>query len=154
MKIIGIIPARGGSKGVPGKNIKSLAGKPLLGYTAERALASNLLSKVILTTEDEGIAAVGKSLGLEVPFLRPAHLALDSSPTLPVIQHVLDYYRSTAYFRDGSIYLTKSSVVSQGSLYGNRLAFLENDPANYINIDTLEDWKAAEDWLELNVNYK
>jgi CMP-N,N'-diacetyllegionaminic acid synthase len=229
MKILGIIPARGGSKGVPGKNIKFLGGKPLLAYTAERALDSKLLSRVVLTTDDQKIANLGKSLGLEVPFLRPPELALDSSPTLPVIQHVLDYYRlmgeefeaicllevtspfrksdlidsavkefidsaadalvtvlpipdtynphwafesdhngflkiatgeekiiprrqelPKTYFRDGSIYLTKVPTIMRGSLYGERLAFLENDPVNYINIDTHQDWSDAETWLETN----
>lgn len=89
MRILGIIPARGGSKGVPGKNIKLLCGKPLLAYTAESALRSKLLSKVVLSTDDNEIAEVGKSLGLEVPFLRPAELAEDTTPTLPVVLHAV-----------------------------------------------------------------
>lgn len=229
MKIIGVIPARGGSKGVPGKNIKMLGGKPLLGYTADSALNSNLLSKVVLTTDDSRIAEVGLEFGLEVPFLRPAELALDTSPTLPVIQHVLDFYKNNGeefdavcllevtspfrkkglidkaisrfieldpdalvsvlpipdtynphwafesdskgylriatgeekiiprrqelpltYHRDGSIYLTKSKVIIGGSLYGETLAYIENDPLYYVNIDTNEDWIAAEEWLRNN----
>lgn len=89
MKVLGLIPARGGSKGVPRKNIKLLAGKPLLYYTAAPALQASSLSKVILSTDDEEIAEVGRSLGLNVPFLRPAELAQDSSPTLPTVQHAL-----------------------------------------------------------------
>jgi len=91
MRVLGLIPARGGSKGVPRKNIKLLAGKPLLAYTAEAALNSSRLSRVILSTDDEEIAAVGKSCGLEVPFLRPAELSADKSPTLPVVQHALNF---------------------------------------------------------------
>ena len=91
MKILAIIPARGGSKGVPLKNIKLLNKKPLLQYTSNVALRSKLLSKVILSTDDEAIISVGKKLGIEVPFLRPTNLAKDSSPTLPVIQHALTY---------------------------------------------------------------
>ncbi|QQS42025.1 MAG: acylneuraminate cytidylyltransferase family protein [Acidobacteriota bacterium] len=89
MKVLGLIPARGGSKGVPRKNIRLLNGKPLLAYTAESALGSKLLSRVILSTEDQEIAEVGRSLGLDVPFIRPAELAEDTTPTLPVVQHAL-----------------------------------------------------------------
>ncbi|HYN20129.1 MAG TPA: acylneuraminate cytidylyltransferase family protein [Thermoanaerobaculia bacterium] len=89
MKVLGLIPARGGSKGIPGKNVRLLGGKPLLAHTAEAALAARRLSRVILTTDDEGIAEVGRCLGLEVPFLRPAELALDDTPTLPVVQHAV-----------------------------------------------------------------
>ena len=89
MKVLGIIPARGGSKGVPRKNIRLLCGKPLIQYTAEAALASRRLSRVILSTEDEEIAEVGRGCGLEVPFLRPADLARDETPTLPVVQHAV-----------------------------------------------------------------
>ena len=84
-----MIPARGGSKGVPRKNIKLLAGKPLLAYTAESALAARRLARVVLSTDDAEIAEVGKAFGVEVPFLRPAELAEDKTPTLPVVQHAL-----------------------------------------------------------------
>ena len=89
MKVLGIIPARGGSKGIPGKNIRPLGGRPLLAWTAEAALAARRLSRVVLTTDDERIAEIGRGCGLEVPFLRPAELALDDTPTLPVLQHAV-----------------------------------------------------------------
>ncbi|HID03274.1 MAG TPA: acylneuraminate cytidylyltransferase family protein, partial [Desulfobacterales bacterium] len=89
MNIIGLIPARGGSKGVLRKNIKLLQGKPLLCYTAEAALKASGLARVVLSTEDEEIAKVGRECGLDVPFLRPDELARDNSPTLPVIQHAV-----------------------------------------------------------------
>ncbi len=88
-KVLGVIPARGGSKGVPRKNIRLLAGKPLLFYTALPALEAKMLSRVVLSTEDEEIAEVGRSLGLDVPFLRPPELAKDDTPTLPVLEHLL-----------------------------------------------------------------
>jgi CMP-N,N'-diacetyllegionaminic acid synthase len=91
MRVLGVVPAREGSKGVPGKNIRLLCGKPLLQYTAEAALGSRLLSRVVLTTDSEEIARVGKCLGLEVPFLRPKELAEDDSPTLPVVQHAVEW---------------------------------------------------------------
>jgi CMP-N,N'-diacetyllegionaminic acid synthase len=89
MKVLGLIPARGGSKGVPRKNIRHLHGKPLLGYTAEAALQSRRLTRVVLSTEDDEIANVGRQYGLDVPFLRPQNLAMDSSPTLDVVIHAL-----------------------------------------------------------------
>ena len=94
MRVLGIIPARGGSKGIPGKNIRPLGGKPLLAWTAEAALAARRLSRVVLTTDDEKIAEVGRVCGLEVPFLRPADLAMDDTPTLPVLQHAVSELES------------------------------------------------------------
>lgn len=90
MRFLGLIPARGGSKGVPRKNIRLLGGKPLLAYTAQAALEARSLTRVILTTEDEEIAEVGRQCGLDVPFLRPAELATDTAPTLLVVRHALD----------------------------------------------------------------
>lgn len=87
MKILGIIPARGGSKGIPKKNIKLLNGKPLIAYTIEAALASNL-DRVIVSTDCEEIAGISKEYGAEV-MMRPSHLAEDKTPTLPVLQDVV-----------------------------------------------------------------
>ena len=92
MKILGIITARGGSKSIPRKNIIGLAGKPLLGYTAEVALASKL-DRVILSTDDEEIAQVGKDFGVEVPFMRPNELAQDESTSMEVVQHALKWLK-------------------------------------------------------------
>jgi CMP-N,N'-diacetyllegionaminic acid synthase len=88
-RVLGLIPARGESKGVPRKNLRLLCGKPLLQYTAEAALVASRLSRSILSTEDEEIAEAGRSFGLEVPFLRPAELARDETPMLPVALHAL-----------------------------------------------------------------
>ena len=87
MRILGIIPARGGSKGIPKKNIKLLNGKPLIVYTIEAALVSNL-DRVVVSTDCEEIAKVSKEYGAEV-MMRPAHLAEDKTPTLPVLQDVV-----------------------------------------------------------------
>jgi CMP-N,N'-diacetyllegionaminic acid synthase len=93
MKVLGIITARGGSKGIPGKNLKPLAGKPLLAYTVETARRCAALDRVILSTEDEAIAAAGRDLGCDVPFMRPLDLAHDDTPHLPVIQHAVRWMR-------------------------------------------------------------
>ena len=90
MSVLGIIPARGGSKRVPRKNIRLLAGKPLINYTIEAALAAKLLDRVIVSTDDAEIAEVAKSCGAEVPFIRPAELAEDKTPDQPVFRHALE----------------------------------------------------------------
>lgn len=86
--MIAIIPARGGSKGLPGKNIRNLNGKPLIAYTIESALKAKNITRVIFSTDDVEIAKVAKEYGAEVPFLRPSHLASDSA-------NAIDAYRYT-----------------------------------------------------------
>ncbi len=224
MRVLGIIPARGGSKGVPRKNIRLLCGKPLLAYAAETALQSQKLARVILSTEDDEIAAIGKRCGIDVPFMRPAELAADTTPTLPVVQHALNtlleqgeefdavcllqptnplrravdvdqcidlletsgadsvvsvrpvpaefnpawvYVQDgngfiglsngeqepiprrqdlpPAFYRDGTIYVTRTSVVlNGGSLYGSKVHGYRIDPRFSVNIDTEEDWKSVQ----------
>lgn len=87
---LGIIPARGGSRGVPRKNIRLLGGKPLLAWTIEAALGSNL-DRVIVSSDDEEIIAVANGYGELAPFVRPAELATDSAETLPVVQHAVRF---------------------------------------------------------------
>lgn len=86
IRVLGIVTARGGSKGIPGKNLAPLLGRPLLAYTADAVQGSRLLTRTILSTDDPEIAAAGRELGLAVPFLRPAALAADETPTAPVLQ--------------------------------------------------------------------
>lgn len=88
-RILGIITARGGSKGVTKKNIADLAGKPLIGYTIDAAKGSELLTRCVVSTEDEEISEVAKSLGADVPFMRPQELAEDSSTSIEVVQHAV-----------------------------------------------------------------
>ena len=105
MFILAVIPARGGSKGVHRKNLRPLGGKPLIGWTIEAALASPSVSRVILSTDDEAIAAAGRGYGDIVPFLRPADLATDTAPTLPVVQHAVRFAESTGPRVDAVILL-------------------------------------------------
>lgn len=91
MKVLGVITARGGSKGLPGKNLKLLAGKPLIAYSVEAARDSGAIDRLILSTDDPAIAEAGRRLDCEVPFLRPAELARDQTPHLPVIQHAVQW---------------------------------------------------------------
>jgi pseudaminic acid cytidylyltransferase len=86
---LAVIPARGGSKRIPRKNIKSFAGKPMIAYAIEAALESGLFNRVIVTTDDNEIASLAKKYGAEAPFVRPADLADDHTPTVPVIAHAI-----------------------------------------------------------------
>ena len=227
MQILGLIPARGGSKSIPKKNIKILKGKPLIQYTVEAANDSKKLTRLILSSDDEAIIKVAKQLKVDVPFVRPKHLAEDSSPTLGVIQHALKFYEEQhihldavcllqvtspfktgafidkaidkfiesgcdalvsvqkvpdeynphwtfketmdghlelvtgeesiisrrqdlpkVYHRDGLIYITKTNVLlEQNSLYGSKLAYIKSPFNHTINIDTMDDWKQAEAFL-------
>ncbi len=87
---LGVITARGGSKGLPGKNVRLLGGRPLVAWTVAAALAAPELDRVILSTDDAAIAQAGREAGCEVPFLRPADLARDDTPSIDVVLHALD----------------------------------------------------------------
>ena len=88
-KVLGIIPARGGSKGLPGKNILETNGKPLISWTIQQANRSQYIDKVIVSTDDEKIAEIGKKEGADIPFIRPANLATDTAKTIDVVEHVI-----------------------------------------------------------------
>lgn len=88
-RVLGVIPARGGSKGVPRKNVAPILGKPLIGYTIEAALKSRLLTEVVVSTDDDEIAEVSRKFGAQVPFRRPAELATDKALAVPTIQHAV-----------------------------------------------------------------
>lgn len=94
MKILGIILARKGSRALPRKNIKPLAGRPLIAHTIEAALNSRHLDRVIVSTDDETIAGISRKWGAEVPFLRPSRLARDDTPALQVLRHALRWLKS------------------------------------------------------------
>jgi N-acylneuraminate cytidylyltransferase len=130
MKVIGIIPARGGSKGIPGKNIKHLQGKPLIAYTLESAKESNLLSKTILSTDDPEIIAVSRLLGLDVPFTRPSKLASDQSPTLPVIIHALEYLKSIGEEYDAVCLLQVTNPFRRSGMIDEAITRLEESGAD------------------------
>lgn len=103
-KILAIIPARGGSKRIPGKNIKLLAGKPLIAYTIEAAKKSKLIDKIVVSTDDEKIAEVSKQYGAET-IIRPKELAQDETPTLPVMLHVLNILKEKEQYEPDFIIL-------------------------------------------------
>ena len=226
MRILGLIPARGGSKGVPKKNIKLLGKIPLMEYTINAAKNSKLLTEIVVSTDDEEIAIAAEVSGYKPPFVRPAEIAQDTSTSFEVVQHAIAFFESQNIFfdavcllqptnpfrekglidlaiekfiaakadclisvlpipeefnphwafekngngllkiatcdehiiprrqdlpksfhRDGSIYITKTSVIKNGSLYGKSIAYLESNPQFHVNIDTMKDWGNAEQLL-------
>jgi CMP-N-acetylneuraminic acid synthetase len=231
MRVLGIIPARGGSKGVPRKNIRLLCGKPLVAYTIESSLQAKRLARTILSTEDNEIAEVGRAHGADVPFLRPVELAQDDTSSFDVVLHTVNelelqcdvydavcllqptnplrraadidicigllessgadsvisvlpvpdpynpkwvYWRNDqgelslstgesspvsrrqdlppAFHRDGSIYVTRRSVLDDHEdLYGTRVHGYELNAEHCVNIDTVEDWASAEQILGCGV---
>jgi N-acylneuraminate cytidylyltransferase len=88
-RTLALIPSRGGSKGLPGKNIKALAGRPLIAHAVDAARSSKVVDRVVVSTDSMEIAAIARAAGAEVPFLRPAALAEDATPMLPVIEHAI-----------------------------------------------------------------
>lgn len=133
MKVLGIITARGGSKGIPGKNLKLLAGKPLLAYTVDTARRSAALDRVILSTEDEAIAAAGRDLGCDVPFIRPLDLAHDDTPHLPVIQHATRWMRERVNYQpDAVMILQPTSPLRTADDIAAAVALLDSSGADSV----------------------
>lgn len=116
-EILALIPARGGSKGIPRKNVIDIAGKPLIAYSIEHAHQSALITRTIVSTDDAEIAAVARRFGAEVPFRRPAHLAGDLSTDLEVFDHALTTLRDTeGYVPDLVVQLRPTSPVRRVSV--------------------------------------
>lgn len=132
MHVLGLIPARGGSKGVPRKNIRTLCGRPLLAYTADAARAAQKLARVILSTEDEEIAEIGRQCGLEVPFLRPPELARDDTPSLPVVQHALNFLEAHGERFDAVCLLQPTNPLRRAEDIDGAIALLERSGADSV----------------------
>ena len=125
--ILVIIPARGGSKGIPGKNIKTLGGKPLIGYTIDAARAIADDSHICVTTDSDDIIQVVENYGLKVPFKRPAELAKDTSGTYEVLLHALDYYESRGEKIDVVVLLQATSPFRNGTHVKEALSIYSNE---------------------------
>jgi CMP-N-acetylneuraminic acid synthetase len=132
MRTLAIVPARGGSKGIPRKNITLLLGKPLLAYTAETALAAKSLTRVVLSTEDEEIACIGRQWGLEVPFMRPSELARDETPTLPVLQDVVRKLESVGDCFDAVFTLQPTTPLRRADDIDGAIELLERTGADSV----------------------
>ena len=132
MKVLGIITARGGSKGIPGKNLKLLAGRPLLDYSIDAA-NDTPLDRLILSTEDKKIADAARALGCEVPFMRPAELARDATPHLPVIQHAVKWLQDRqGYQPDIVLTLQPTSPLRSAADIAAALRMLELSDADSV----------------------
>lgn len=128
-EVLAIIPARGGSKGIPRKNIKSFAGHPLIAYSIAAGLQAERVTRVIVSTDDEEIAAVARSCGAETPFLRPAEFAQDQTLDLPVFQHALRWLAEQEGYRpDVVVQLRPTSPIRPRSIVDEAVNLLLEHP--------------------------
>lgn len=112
--VLGVVTARAGSKGLPGKNTRRLAGRPLVSYTIDAALASGAFDRLIVSTDDAETAEIARASGCEVPFVRPAELAADDTPHLPVMVHAALWLRDREQFvADWTMILMPTSPLRQ-----------------------------------------
>ena len=132
MIALAVVPARAGSKGVPRKNLVEVGGRPLLAYTADAALGSARLTRTILSTEDDTIAAAGRALGLDVPFLRPPELAGDEAPMLPVLQHARATLAGQGFAADVVVLLQPTSPLRRSEHIDAALDLLESTGADSV----------------------
>jgi CMP-N-acetylneuraminic acid synthetase len=132
MRVLGIVTARGGSKGIPRKNIRLLGGRPLIEYTAEAALAARRLARVILSTDDPEIAAVGRRSGLDVPFMRPPELARDDTPSLPVLQHAVRWLEEREECYDAICLLQPTHPLRRPETIDGCITLLEESDADSV----------------------
>jgi CMP-N-acetylneuraminic acid synthetase len=131
--VLGLIPARGGSKSIPRKNIALLAGRPLLAYTCEAALGSRSLTRTVLSTDDEEIAQVGRECGVEVPFSRPTHLASDDAPSILVARHAVDWLaKHQNWITDIIVLLQPTSPLRQTHHIDEALRLMEQTGADTV----------------------
>lgn len=128
MKIIVIIPARSGSKSLPNKNILPLNGKPLVYYSVSYALKSEIVDKVIVSTDSDEYAEIARNCGADVPFIRPANISTDDSRDYSFMRHALDYYDSIDEIFDIYILLRPTSPLRPNGLIERSIDILNNNP--------------------------
>lgn len=129
VEVLAIIPARGGSKGIPRKNIRNFAGHPLIAYSIEAGLQARTVTRVIVSTDDEEIAAVARRYGADVPFLRPAEIAQDQTLDLPVFQHALAWLQEHEnYCPDVVVQLRPTSPIRPPALVDEAVSLLLANP--------------------------
>ncbi len=149
-KIIGVIPARGGSVGVPLKNIRQLGGKPLISYTIEAAIKSNALDRIIVSTDHKEIASVSEKYGAEVPFVRPADISEDVETEL-VLQHAVDFLEKEGIAIKGVVLLQPTSPFRTSDTIKKCVeVFLKNpDADSVVTVNNVEGFRP--EWM-LSVN--
>lgn len=128
-KVLALIPARGGSKGIPRKNVMMLGGKPLIAHSILHAKMSERINRIVVSTDDEEIAQVAKNWGAEVPFMRPAQYALDSSPDIDVFRHTLTWLKDhEGYEPDLVVHLRPPGPVRRADLIDQAIDLLAAHP--------------------------
>lgn len=131
-KILAIIPSRGGSKGIPRKNIKELNGKPLIEYTINTAKKSKYIDKLIVSTEDKEIAEISEKFGADIPFLRPAELALDDTPGIDPIIHSINWFNEKGTSFDYVICIQCTSPFRKTEQIDEAIEILERENSDSI----------------------
>jgi CMP-N,N'-diacetyllegionaminic acid synthase len=127
MKVLAIIPARGGSKGVPNKNIKILGDRPLIAYSIESALATNLIQDVVVSTDSKEIKQISLQYGAQVPFMRPDYLSNDSAKSIDVVIHTLEYFKKKRVTYDAVILLQPTTPFRKTTLIEKALKKYKGD---------------------------
>jgi N-acylneuraminate cytidylyltransferase/CMP-N,N'-diacetyllegionaminic acid synthase len=133
MQILGIVPARGGSKGIPRKNLADVCGRPLIAYSIEtgrQLLVSGTLTRCIVSTDDDEIAAYARALGADVPFIRPAAAATDTAKALDYVLHALDYLESRDGIYDAVMLLQPTSPIRNSEAIATAVRNFEVSSAN------------------------
>jgi CMP-N-acetylneuraminic acid synthetase len=132
MIVLAVVPARAGSKGLPGKNERPLAGKTLIARAAEAARASGVVDRAVLSTDSERIAVIGREAGLEVPFLRPPELAQDETPMQPVVEHAVTELERGGYRPDVVLVLQPTAPLRTHEHIARAVALLEETDADSV----------------------
>ncbi len=132
MLTLAVIPARGGSRGLPGKHLRRLGGAPMIAYTIRAALEAARIDRVLVSTDDEEIARTSRALGAEVPFLRPADLARDQTPTLPVIDHAVRHLEAQGETVSIVVTLQPTSPLRTAAQIDEAVALLEASGARSV----------------------
>lgn len=145
-KVVGIIPARGGSVGVPLKNIRNLGGKPLISYTIEAAIESKVLDRIIVSTDHEGIAEIAEQYGAEVPFVRPPDISEDVETEL-VLQHAVNFLEEDGLIIDGVVLLQPTSPFRTSNTIKKCVtAFKDNPHADsVVTVNNIEGFRP--EWM-------
>jgi N-acylneuraminate cytidylyltransferase len=149
VNVLALIPARGGSKSVPRKNIRPLAGKPLIVHSIEQALRASRVTRVVVSTDDSEIAEIARAAGAEVPFLRPAELAQDDTPDVPVFAHALGWLEAHAsYVPDAVVHLRPTEPVRRVETIDRAIAtFLARPDVDSLRSVTLAKQTPFKMWL-------
>jgi N-acylneuraminate cytidylyltransferase len=127
-EVLAIIPARSGSKGIPGKNLRLLAGHPLIAYSIAAGIQANLVNRVICSTDSMEIAEVAKTYGAEVPFIRPNELARDNSPDIDFFIHAIDTLGKTGYRPDMIVQLRPTDPIRRVGLVDDGIQLMIDNP--------------------------